>query len=236
MLQAVAVEGTVAPYVAGEEAPPEVFRAAVAEDDRDFVERMGLALSLRNHRNIGIDTLELVVDPEGSDPNTLMDRVRLVARELVAAGLDPALVVCALGAQAASDSRLLPRLADELRSHGLRVAVGDFGAGHWADGQIDLLAPEIVRIDGEWFRKVCGDATTVRLFDAVVARLREHRTKVLVAGIEDEQQFGVALRAAADLFQGPHLAMPAQVGTVFTEALSVAEKMGSAQKIVPLFG
>src|SRR5688572_17768193 len=39
-LQAVAVEGTVAPYVAGEEAPPEMFLAAVAEDDRDFVEQM----------------------------------------------------------------------------------------------------------------------------------------------------------------------------------------------------
>ena len=236
MLLAVAVEGTVAPYVAGEEAPPEVFLAAVAKEDRDFVERMGLALPLRNHRNIGVDTLELVVGPEGSDPDALIDRVRLVARELVAAELDPGLVVCAFGAQAASDSKLLRRVADEMHSYRLRIAVDDFGAGHWADEQIDLLSPEIVRIDGEWFRKVCRDATTVRLFDAVVARLRERRSKVLVAGIKDEQQFGIALRAGADLFQGPHLAMPAHVGTVFIEALSVAEKMGSVQKIVPLFG
>ncbi len=41
----VAVEGTVAPYVAGEEAPPEMFLAAVTPDDRDFVERMELALA-----------------------------------------------------------------------------------------------------------------------------------------------------------------------------------------------
>ena len=124
-----------------------------------------------------------------------------------------------------------------MRSHGLRIAVGDFGAGHWTDEQIDLLKPEIVRIDGDWFRQVCRDATTVRLFDAVVSRLRERQSKVLVAGIENEQQLGVALQAGADLFQGPHLAPPALVGTVFDEApLSLAEKLGEAQKIMPLFG
>jgi EAL domain-containing protein (putative c-di-GMP-specific phosphodiesterase class I) len=236
-LQAVAVEGTVAPYVAGEEAPPEMFLAAVAEDDRDFVERMELALPLRNHRNIGLDTLELVVGPEGSDPEALIDHIRLIARELAEVRLDPSHVVCAFGEQAASNGALLSRLAEEMRRHRLRVAVGDFGIGHWADEQIELLRPEIVRIDGGWFQKVCRDATTVRLFDAVVSRLRERQSKVLVTGIEDEQQFGVALRSGAELFQGPHLAVPALVGTLLDDTpLPIAEKLGEAQKIVPLFG
>jgi EAL domain-containing protein (putative c-di-GMP-specific phosphodiesterase class I) len=236
-LQIFAVEGTVAPYVAGEEAPPEVFLAAVTEDDRDFVERMELALPLRNQRNIGLDTLELVVGPEGSDPETLIDHIRLIGRELAEVGLDPGLVVCAFGEQAASDSALLSRITDEMRRHRLRIAVGDFGAGHWADEQIDLLNPEIVRIDGNWFRQVCRDATTVRLFDAVVSRLRERQSKVLVTGIEDEQQFGVALRAGAELFQGSHLAAPRLVGAVFDHTpLPIADKLGEAQKIVPLFG
>ena len=236
-LRAVAVEGTVAPYVAGEEAPLEMFLASVTPDDRDFVERMELALPLRNHRNIGLDTLELVVGPEGSGPEALIDRVSLIGLELAEIGLDPSLVVCAFGEQAASDNTLLSYLADELRRHGLRTAIGDFGAGHWADGQIDLLSPEIVRIDSGWFHKVCRDATTVRLFDAVVSRLRERRAKVLVTGIETEQQLGVALKAGAELFQGPHLALPALVGTMFDDApLRLADKLGQAQKIVPLFG
>ena len=237
-LRAVAVEGTVAPYVAGEEAPPEMFLAAVTPDDRDFVERMELALPLRNHRNIGLDRLELVVGPEGSGSEALIDRVRLIGQELAEIGLDPGLVVCAFGEQAASDNTLLAYLADEMRRHGLRTAIGDFGAGHWADAQIDLLGPEIVRIDSGWFRQVCRDATTVRLFDAVVSRLRERQSKVLVTGIETEQQLGVALKAGAELFQGSHLAPPALVGSIiFDEApLSLAEKLGEAQKIVPLFG
>lgn len=235
-LRVVAVEGTVAPCVAGEDVAPEVFLAAVAADDLDLVERMGLALPLRNHRNIGLGMLELVADPEGSDPQALIDRIRLVAGELDGAGLDPGLVVCALGEQAASGGPMLSRIAEEVRGHGMRIAVADFGAGHWTDEQVEMLRPEIVRIDGDWFRKVCRDTTTVRLFDAVVARLRERPSRVLVTGIEDGEQFGVALRAGAELFQGPYLAAPALVGTMLGEPLSIAEKLGDARKIVPLFG
>jgi EAL domain-containing protein (putative c-di-GMP-specific phosphodiesterase class I) len=236
-LKMVAAEGTAAPYVAGEEVPFEVFLAAVADDDHDFIGRMGLALALRNLRNIGLDAIELVVDPEGIDPGALIDRIQLVVGELAGSGLDPGNVVCALGEHAASDGALLSRLAEEMRSHGLRIAVSDFGAGHWTDAAVDLLKPEIVRIDGDWFRQVCRDATTVRLFDAVVSRLRERQSKVLVTGIDSEHQFAVALRAGADLFQGPHLAAPALAGTVIGEApLSIAEKLGDAQRIVPLFG
>jgi EAL domain-containing protein (putative c-di-GMP-specific phosphodiesterase class I) len=236
-LKMVAVEATVLPYVAGEEVPSEVFLAAVTDDDQDFIGRMGLALSLRNHRNIGVDTLELVVDPEGIEPGTLIDRIRLVVEELAGAELDAGRVVCALGEHAASDKALLSRLAGEMRGHGLRIAVGDFGAGHWTDEAVELLRPEIVRIDGDWFRQVCRDATTVRLFDAVVSRLRERQSKVLVTGIESGQQLAVALQSGVDLLQGPHLAAPVLVGTIVNETpLSITEKLGEARRIIPLFG
>ena len=236
-LKMVAVEGTALPYVAGEEVPSEVFLAAVADDDHEFVGRMGLALSLRNHKNIGLETLELVIDPEGYEADTLVDRIRLIARELAGSGLDPGQVVCALGEHAASDVALLSRLAKEMRRHGLRIAVGDFGAGHWTDEAVDLLKPEIVRIDGGWFRQVCRDATTVRLFDAVVSRLHERQSKVLVAGIESAEQLGVALRVGADLLQGPHLAPAAMVGMELDERpLSIAERLDETQKTRPLFG
>lgn len=236
-MKMVAVEGTAAPFVAGEEVPSEVFLAAVSDDDQDFIEEMGLAVSLRNHRNNGVGMLDLVVDPKGNDPGTLIDRVRLIAGELAGAGLDASSVVCALGEHATSDKALLARLAAELRGHGLRIAVGDFGAGHWTDEAVDLLKPEIVRIDGGWFRQVCRDATTVRLFDAVVSRLRERSSKVLVTGIENGAQLGVALRVGADLLQGPHLAAPVLVGMELDDRpLSIVEKVGEAQRIIPLFG
>ena len=109
--------------------------------------------------------------------------------------------------------------------------------GPWTDDAVDILRPEIVRIDGDWFRQVCRDAVTVRLFDAVVSRLRERRSKVLVTGIDSTHQFAVALRAGADLFQGPHLAAPALVGMELDERpLSIAERLGDTQSGIPQFG
>ena len=77
----------------------------------------------------------------------------------------------------------------------------------------------------------------MRLFEAVMSRLRERAAKVLVSGIEDQTQFGIALGAGADFFQGFPFAAPALVGAVFNETpIGVADKLGETQKIIPLFG
>lgn len=237
-LHAVAVEGTVAPFIAREAVPSEIFLSAASPDDLDFIEQMSLVLPVRNHGNIGLPTLDLMVGLRFGDsvPETMVDRVRLIAAASAEIELDAGLVICALAEPPAQDGTLPSRLAAEMRGR-LRIAIGDFGAGRWTDGQIDALRPEIVGIDGDWFQKVCRDATTVRLFDSVVARLRERKSRVLVAGIDNEEQLGVALRAGADLVQGLHLAPPAHVGTVFDETpLPIAEKLGGTRKILPLFG
>ena len=54
-----------------------------------------------------VGELELVVDPEGIEPGTLVDRIRLVADELAGAELEASRVVCALGQHAAADKALL---------------------------------------------------------------------------------------------------------------------------------
>lgn len=237
-MHAVAVEGTAAPYVAGEEVPSDVFLAAAADEDLAFIAEMGFTLPLRNLRNIGPEGLELLVGDiaEEGAPYAALDRIRFIAGELAEAGLDPGQVVCAIRGGATPDETMLARLAREIRKAGMRAAIDDFGMGRWTDGQMNVLGADFVRIDGEWFGKVCRDAVTIRLFESVVARLHERRAKVLVSGIASEQQFGVALKAGADLFQGAHLAPLAHVGTEFVETLSVRQKLGSARKIVPLFG
>ena len=197
-------------------------------------------LHLRNHRNIGVDGLQLYVDCDlqaDAESGTIAAEILFMAEQLGDVGLDPWLVICTVTEAAALNHSALSELATELRSHGFRIALGDFGAGNWTEEQVDILQPDIFRIDGAWFRKICREATTVRLFEAVMSQLRERGGKTLISGIEDQAQFGVALRAGADFFQGSYLAAPALVGTVFNEEPpSVADKLGETRKIVPLFG
>ncbi len=237
-LHAVALEGRAVPYVAGEEVPDEVFLSAIAEADHAFVARMRLALELRNLANAGPDDLRLLIrvgrERGGSaDQAALVD---FVAEELAGAGLAADLAWLAIGEHAAAADGWLAGFAETARGAGMRVAVGDFGTGRWSDAQLAALSPDMVRIDGDWFRKICRDAVTVRLFETVVGRLRERGLKVMVAGIDTETQFGVALHAGADLFQGSHLGPGAHVGVAIRETVALREKLSNADKIVPLYG
>ncbi len=238
-LHMVAVEGTVTPFVAGEVVPASMFEGAVTEDDGDFVARMGVALALRNHANIDAEGLDLLVamNSGGSDTEMLADRAGFLAKEVSDAEIEPDRVFCGLCSSTVPDALDLSLIVRGMREHGLRLAVDDFGSGHWTDELLNAAEADIVRIDGDWFRKVCRDPTTIRLFDSVVARLRERHCRVLVSGISSQTQFGVALRAGAHLFQGDHLARPALAGTIMDEEpISIAERLGSARNIVPLFG
>lgn len=233
-LRLVAVEATTRPHVAGEEVPAEVFLEAVASDDVDFIEHLALALAVRNHATPESGGMSLLVDlPSGLDAaKTLL----FMSSEAEMVELETNRIICAVGEAIVPPGRGLSGLAAEIRDKGMGVAIADFGTGRWSDGQMDFLAPDIVRINGDWFRKVCRDPVTIRLFDTVVARLRERNAKVLVSGIETEQHLGVALRAGADLFAGRHLAPPALAGSALVENVSLRDKLGGAQKIVPLYG
>lgn len=231
-LHAVAVEGMVAPYLAGEQVPKDVFLTAAADDDLEFIRRLRFALPLRNLRNIEADGVRLLVDiaMRGDAARDIPDRVRFIADEIESAELEADLVTGTVVEPSTSDAGALAAIADEMKHSGMRSAIGDFGMGRWSDEQIDLLAPEMARIDSEWFRQVCRDAVTVRLFESVVARLHERGVKVLVCGIEDAQQFGIALEAGADLFQGGHLAAVENVGNLLLDALPVRDKLKRSDK------
>lgn len=233
-LRVVAVEATTRPHVAGEEVPAEVFLEAVASEDLDFIDHVSLALALRNHANLEVGGLSLVVYlPSGVDAGKTL---RLMSSEAGLAEIDPGRVVCAVSEALALSGTGLSGVAAEIRSKGMRVAIADFGTGRWSDGQMDFLAPDIVRINGDWFRKICRDPVTIRLFDTVVGRLHERNARVLVSGIESEQHLGVALRAGADLFMGRHLAPAVLAGSALVETVSLRDKLGGAEKIVPLYG
>ena len=240
VLRPVAVEGAISPYLAGQLLPLADLFVDLPPQDRRFIEQMCRILKVRNHRNIGADGLQLYVDcdlPADAESGAIAAEILFMVEQLGDVGLDPRLMICTISEATAQDQAALSKLATELRSHGFGIAIGDFGPGQWTEEQADTLQPDIFRIDGAWFRKICREATTVRLFEAVMSQLRERGGKTLISGIEDQAQFDVALRAGADFLQGSYLAAPALVGTVFSEApIGVADKLHETQKIVQLFG
>jgi EAL domain-containing protein (putative c-di-GMP-specific phosphodiesterase class I) len=236
-LTPVAVEGLIEPHRAGRSTAPAVFFESVPPADRLFVETMCRMLHLANFRNIGVDGLALFFNYDpliNGHLGRALAEIRLMTRHLGDLDLEPAMLVCEITEQAADD-HVLASIVREMRRDGIRIAIDDFGTGHSTEERIDLLAPDIVKIDGTWFAEFCRHAAAERFFRPLVSMLHDRGAKVLVEGIEQATHLRVALDGGVDLLQGYHLARPALAGTVFDEEpLSIDALLGTDNKVVPL--
>jgi EAL domain-containing protein (putative c-di-GMP-specific phosphodiesterase class I) len=240
LLFPVAVEGLISPQLAGQPVPSALFFGEVPPEDGLFIESMCRALHLRNHHNIGVEDLELFFnyDPcANRDLVKSLNEIAFMARRLKEISLAPHLLTCEINESAARDVDVLVRLVAEMRSHGIRIAIDDFGAGHSTLERFSVLQPEIVKLDGARFRKLAAHREAERLLGLAVRGFRAAGAQVLIEGIETTQQLAVALAAGADLLQGYLLGLPALVGTIFdTAPRSVAELLAADRKVIPLFG
>ena len=236
-LRAVAVEALIEPRRVARPVAPKVFFDSVPASDRLFVETMCRMLHLSNYRNIGVEGLTLFFnyDPLINDHlGRALAEIRLMTRHLSDFGLEPAMMVCEITEQAA-DNEVLACLVREMRRDGIRIAMDDFGTGHSTEERIELLAPDIVKIDGAWFAEFCRHAAAERFFRPLVSMLHDRGARVLVEGIEQSTHLRVALDGGVDLLQGFYLARPALAGTIFNEEpLSIDALLGRDNKVVPL--
>jgi EAL domain-containing protein (putative c-di-GMP-specific phosphodiesterase class I) len=234
-----AVEGLIVPYADGGPVPPARLFENAPPEDRMFVESMCRALHMRNYHNIGVPCLELFFnfDPHvNCDLAASIRQIRFMARRLREIGFNSRLLVCEITEASALSDKTLVRLAAEMRRHGIRLAIDDFGTGHSTLERVEMIEPDIVKIDGGWFRQITATPASVRLFPSLVQGFKDRGSHVLVEGVETPYQLRVALDGGADLLQGYLLGRPAAAGTIFsTEPLEIDALAGDEQKVVRLF-
>lgn len=240
LLLPVAVEGLAIPFRQGRMVPTSALLNDETSEQRSFFETLCRTLNLRNHRNIGLPSLELffncdpVVDGDSQRWPGALDSL---AHRLGEIELDPAMLICVITEASSLDHAVLLEQVREMRRLGMRIAVDDFGSGQSSFERIGLIKPDIVKIDRAWFGRLCEEDGTARLFDPIAATFRQLGAQVLVGGIETAAQLRVAVDGGADLLQGLLLAPPALAGTVFDAAPVLIEGLLSQpHKVVPLPG
>jgi EAL domain-containing protein (putative c-di-GMP-specific phosphodiesterase class I) len=239
-LRPVAVEALIEPHRLGRPVVAAEFFASVPAIDQLYVEAICRGLHLRNFRNIGVEDLDLFFN---YDPRVNRDLVRSIAeirsmtRHLDDLDLHPRMLVCEITEQASPDDAVLLALVREMRRSHIRIAIDDFGAGHSTEARMNLIRPDIVKIDGDWFAELCRHATAERFFRPLVETLHHRGATVLVEGIEEPAHLRVALEGGVDLLQGFYLGRPKLAGMIFDEEpLPIASLIGGRGKVIPLFG
>jgi EAL domain-containing protein (putative c-di-GMP-specific phosphodiesterase class I) len=234
-----AVEGLVMPFLDGEPVPPETLFEATRPEDKVFVESMCRALHLRNYDNIGEPGLVLFFnfDPRtNSDFALTVKELEFVAGRYGEIQLESHLLVCEIIETEAQDAETLVRIVEEMRRHGIRLAVDDFGVGHSNLERVRLLRPDIIKIDGAWFRQIAAVPAAAALFKNFVSGLHDIGSEVLIEGIETAEQLACALEAGADCLQGFLFSRPKLAGTLFDPSpLRIDVLLQPNANVVPLF-
>lgn len=216
VLVPVAVEGSVA--VLRDGVPVEV------TGHKSF-DAIGRVLSLCNHRHLGADGLSLFVQAPAD--------ARFM-REIDAAGVDPAQLICDITALSAWPAADIVSFVHDLRGRAAQIAVTVSADG--SAGLVDIAAPDVVRVDPAWFAMLCRWSATARLFGSAVSSFAGRGMRVLAAGIDDAARLSIALHADVSLYQGAHLAGVSRVGTAFDgEPVVTASRLRDQPNVVPMF-
>jgi EAL domain-containing protein (putative c-di-GMP-specific phosphodiesterase class I) len=123
-----------------------------------------------------------------------------------------------------------------MRRHGIRLAIDDFGVGHSNLERVKLIRPNIIKIDGGWFRQIAAVPAAAALFKSFVSGLHDLGAQVLVEGIETPEQLSCAVEAGAEYLQGFLLSRPRLAGTIFDPSpLRIDVLLQPGANVVPLF-
>jgi EAL domain-containing protein (putative c-di-GMP-specific phosphodiesterase class I) len=239
VLRPVAVEGLVMPYRDGRPVAAETLFEATPPEDEVFVDSMCRTQHLRNYDNIGEPGLVLffTFDPRtNSDFALTVKELEFIAGRYGEIQLESRLLVCEITESEAQDVATLLRIAEEMRRHGIRLAVDDFGVGHSDLDRVKLIRPDVVKIDGAWFRQIAAVPAAAALFKNFVSGLHDLGAEVLVEGVESPEQLRCAVEARADFLQGFLFSRPKLAGTVFDPSpLRIDTLLEPGANVVRLF-
>lgn len=232
MLEAVAAEGFLRPFRNGAPVPPRAYLDAMPDGKRIVAERLGMALHVANHRHLDIDGLDHVV-AVGLSPKL---RESLAAL-LTGSDVEPARMICCVRQANPEDGEAIGHVAAVAREYGASIAIGGLDAGQPPLDAVYRYLPDIVRIDGAWFRRVSGNAGALRLLARLIEGFKADGAQVFVEGIETRRHLATALDAGADLVQGFLLSRPELVGMPIRHgSIRLDEIFAGEAEVIPLFG
>ncbi len=106
------------------------------------------------------------------------------------------------------DHQHLSDIMTEYKSHGLRVAIDDFGAGHSGLSLLSKFQPDIVKLDRALVECIHERPASRRIVRSVVDLCEDLGILVIAEGIESEAEMQTLCELKITRMQGFHFAVP----------------------------
>ena len=182
------------------------------------LDRLCRSIHIRNYQLVADDnaTLFLNINPALYDSIETVDfEFQYLIADLQAYNLAPSKIVCEIIEAKAADDKFISRMCAQLREFGAKIAVDDYGSDHSDWRRFELVKPDILKLDGAVFRNLCKTPAAIPALHNLTESLHDIGCVLLVEGVENRNQFDIALDAGVSLVQGYFLAKPAKTKRQF---------------------
>ena len=204
----------------GKRLPPDRFFPLIQAEDRFKVENLCRDLHIRNMARFSElpPVLFANFDPSvfGERGRTRMEIARM-ERLVDEVGVGPERIVCEITEKRAVSADALAHLIDCLRGAGYRIALDDYGADQSDAERIETIAPDIVKFDAAWIKRLLETPAGYNLLATMVRQFHDRGTETLFEGLEERWQLELAEEMGVRYAQGFILARPELAPANFAE-------------------
>jgi EAL domain-containing protein (putative c-di-GMP-specific phosphodiesterase class I) len=220
VLELQAFEGLIRPSLNGEQVRPAQFFPQVAVEDQAMIDSLCRTLHIFNTGLLGRRKVSLFVNFHPglfvtiNDIRREVDKIRLAVRE---AGLTNDQLACEITQKQNDSSDMLSFFVKDLRQHGFRIAIDEYGAEERDAERLRLLKPDYVKFEATWVKDFLENSAGSALLRVMVEQFREQGVTAIFEGLEDLRQVDLCRELDVPLLQGYALARPQIAPTSFNE-------------------
>lgn len=213
-----AFEGLIRPTRNGEFVRPGEFFSSIEEEDRAKVDSLCRTLHIFNTGALGRKTAKLFVNFYPSlfvTDASIRREVEIMKLATLEAGLTPDRIACEITQKQNDSADMLSHFVEELRRHGFRIAIDEYGAEERDIIRLNLLKPDFVKFEADWVKEFLENSAGSALLRVMVAQFREKGILAIFEGLEDLRQVDMCHTLDVPLLQGYALSRPELAPTHF---------------------
>lgn len=213
-----AFEGLIRPARNGEMVRPGEFFSSIEAQDRAKVDSLCRSLHIFNTGALGRRHAKLFVNfyPGLFVTDMAIRReVEIMKLAAIEAGMGPERIACEITQKENDSADMLSRFVEELRRHGFRIAIDEYGAEERDIARLNMLKPDYVKFEADWVKEFLENSAGSALLRVMVSQFREKGILAIFEGLEDLRQVDMCHNLEVPLLQGYALARPELAPTHF---------------------
>ena len=219
-LEIQAFEGLIRPSRNGEPVRPAEFFPQVAREDSAMIDSLCRTLHIFNTGALRRTNAKLFVNfhpglfVTDADIRREVELIKLATRE---AGMTPDRIVCEITQKENDSHDMLAHFVAELRQHGFRIAVDEYGADERDATRLKFMKPDYVKFEASWVKEFLENPAGAALLRHMVRQFQEQGVLAIFEGLEDHRQVDICGNLDVPLLQGYALARPQTAPTTFND-------------------